>query len=36
VPSSDEKVRIMMEFTGDIKGKKVADLGCGNGKLLLN
>ncbi len=35
VPSSDEKVRIMMEFTGDIKGKKVADLGCGNGKLLL-
>lgn len=33
--SSDSKAKIMMQLLGVIKGRKAADLGCGDGKLLL-
>ena len=35
VPSSDNKVKVMVEISGGLKGKKCADLGCGDGKVVL-
>lgn len=35
VPSSNRKIEVMMELLGNINGKKAADLGCGDGKVLL-
>lgn len=33
VPTTDRVTEAMIGFAGDLKGKKVADLGCGDGRI---
>ena len=34
-PTSDERIRNVMVLAGDVRGKKVADLGAGDGRVML-